>query len=499
MGLGVGAGELGLRDVVELGAVVGLVHERADDVGLLALRHGLGDGGVGHVGVLGRDELGGDARAGMGPLADARAGKVAVDAEGQGARDGRGRHRELVGHAALGAQPRPLVHAEAVLLVHHYERQVMELEVIAQHGRGAEEHAELARGKPGRDGCALVGWRCARHERPADVGGVEERPELLGVLAREDRGGRHDGRLGARVRHGGERHGGHGGLARADVAQKQAVHGPVGRHVVQDLLGGDGLLVRELEGHGVGKGLPVLARGEVPVRVRPGKLYLAAREKGHLQAEQLVVGKAPAGALGGGLACGKVRLANGAGLGHEAVSGHEGGRHEVAGVAPVGHGGARDAAHPGGAQALAHAVDGKQPRKSGRSGLLALVGHDLVELRRHLLEAVGEGHLARDGQGVAFLELLGQPRLLEEGAHEHARVVEQGHLDDGQLGARALELDLVDHAQHGALAAHVGARYLGDAREVEVAARHVEQGVSHGGDAHAAQGLGLGAASKTQA
>ena len=178
-------GLLALGDVVELGAVVGVVHEWAHHVGLVSRGHGVCDGGVRHVGVLGSECLGGDARTGMRPLGDARAGQVAVDRERKRARDGRRRHGELVGCAALGAKRRALAHAEAVLLVHDHEREVQEADVVAEHRRGAEENAGLARRKRGGRLGALGRRRRARHERPADSCPVEEGSELLGVLARE--------------------------------------------------------------------------------------------------------------------------------------------------------------------------------------------------------------------------------------------------------------------------------------------------------------------------
>ena len=267
------------------------------------------------------------------------------------------------------------------------------------------------------------------------------------------------------------------------------------------------LLARKREGHGGEQGPHVRPVDHVRVRSRALERDGLTGEQGRLQAQKLVEGEAAPGVLGGDERAGEVRLAKGAGLGHEAVRGHEGGRHEVAGVAVVGERGRGDAAHPRRREPLGDAVDGQDAgvgrrlpgslRAATPSPLrarlaLGRLAHHLVELRPHLPESVGERHLARDGELVTHVELLGQPRLLEEGAHDDARVVHERHLHELHARLGALERDLVHHAHERDLAAHVGAPDGSHAREVEVAVRHVEQGVAHGIDAHTRKRLRTG-------
>ena len=73
----------------------------------------------------------------------------------------------------------------------------------------------------------------------------------LVVLLRQDLGGGHQNRLVTginRLKHGGQ---GHHGLARADLALEEALHGVVAAHVLADLLDDPALPLGQLEGQGL--------------------------------------------------------------------------------------------------------------------------------------------------------------------------------------------------------------------------------------------------------
>ena len=333
---------------------------------------------------------------------------------------------------------------------------------------------------------ALVGRRGAREQAPRDARSIEQGPQLLGVLRRQDGGGRHHGGLGAGVCRGGQGHGGDGRLARADVSEQQAVHDVRGGHVGQDLVHGLALLGREREGQRRREGVQVRPVGHVGGWRHALELHALAGEKGHLQAEQLVVGKPAPGALRGRHAGGKVHLPQGAAEAHEGVVGHQARGHPVADVAHVGQGGRDHAAHPRQGDALPHRMD---RQNASVRGSLVRRAKDLVEGGLHLLEPIREGHPAGERDGVSDLDLLGNPRLAEERGHEEARLVHHCELDDLHVGARTLELDLVHAADHRGVLPHVREGDLAHAAEVKVAVGHVQQQVTDARDAQALQGL----------
>ena len=218
------------------------------------------------------------------------------------------------------------------------------------------------------------------------------------------------------------------------------------------------------------------AVGHVAGRLDARELDVAPADQGELQAEQLVVGQAAPGPLRGGGRGREVYLAQGPGERHEAVARGEGRREPVAHVAGVGERRGHDPAHPRGAQALPHRVHREHARVPAG---VTRGPHDLVEGGPHLPEAVAEGHLPGERHHVSGLELLGDPRLAEERRHEHARLVDDPDLDHLHARPRALEAHLVDRGDDGGVGAHVGHRDGSHAREVEVAARDVEQEVAH--------------------
>ena len=141
--------------------------------------------------------------------------------------------------------------AEALLLVHHEQAEVLELDVAGQHPVRAHHHVDRTRGEAGHDVARLGrGEKARQHLDPDGVPGVAL-GEGLGVLLGEQRGGDEHRRLLAvldGLEHGPHRH---LGLAEPDVAAHQPVHGHVGLHVALDLVDGAQLVDGLGEGEGV--------------------------------------------------------------------------------------------------------------------------------------------------------------------------------------------------------------------------------------------------------
>ena len=238
-----------------------------------------------------------------------------------------------------------------------------------------------------------------------------------------------------------------------------------------------------------------------------------AREQRRLQPKQLVIRESSTRPLGRLRARGEVGLPKGTRERHEPQIRHERGGYGVAGVTVVCKGGGLDAPHPGGRQALGNGMHGKHarigdagtPRGSfATRGALWLggvlhLGYDLVKLRPHLSKAKGKRDLARDGHGVSGAQLLREPRLLEESAHEHSRGVDQRHLNDLHAWLRPFEGHLVNGANHRDLASHVRMADGGHTGEVEVAMGHVHEGIADRPHANARERLRSGGARVAQA
>src|SRR3546814_4829681 len=85
--------------------------------------------------------------------------EIAIGRHQQRARDRRRRHHQGVDSLALAAEAHTLVHAEAMLLVDHRQREVAELDTFLEQRVGPDEDAGTALGDPpdhGREGLALV-------------------------------------------------------------------------------------------------------------------------------------------------------------------------------------------------------------------------------------------------------------------------------------------------------------------------------------------------------
>ena len=184
------------------------------------------------------------------------------------ARDRRGGHGQHVDVGAQGGDVLLVLHAEALLLVHDHQAEVLPPHTRGEQAVGADHHVDRAVGQPGED---LLGIRVRGEATEPPYGHGEPGHALLKrgeVLLREQGGGHEHRDLGA-VLHGLER-GAHGhlGLAVAHIAHHHAVHGRGLLHIVLDLLDRaeliDGLGERECVLH-----LP-LPRGVRPERA-PGR------------------------------------------------------------------------------------------------------------------------------------------------------------------------------------------------------------------------------------
>ena len=153
----------------------------------------------------------------------------------QGAGDGGGRQGEHVDIALHLLDGFLVLDAEALLLVHHQQAQVLVLHVLAQQAMGSDDDVHLAPFQPGQ-GLLLFrrGTEAAdgihphgKAVEPAEHGGV--------VLLHQDGGGGQQRRLLAvhhRLEDGPE---GHLGFAVAHVAAQQPVHHPGRFHVPLDV------------------------------------------------------------------------------------------------------------------------------------------------------------------------------------------------------------------------------------------------------------------------
>ena len=223
--------------------------------------------------------------------------QVAEHRQHQRARDRRRRHHQAVRVTPLLPQLRTLHHPELVLLVHHEEREVPELDVLLDERVRSEEDVHLAPCRPLADVGAL-GGREAPDKQLHPHAALRKIPaERLVVLRGQDLGRGHDGDL-EMVRDGGE----HcvkrdDGLSGAHVALEEPVHRVRFREVGGDL-GDDLLLVRgerevdqradppvDLRGDGDRKGARLLLDGRSAHRHRA------------LQQQELLIDHPPSGGV----------------------------------------------------------------------------------------------------------------------------------------------------------------------------------------------------------
>ena len=185
------------------------------------------------------DRGGGDER----ELADAGEGEL------QGAGDGGGGEGEDVDVGAQRLQALLVGDAEVLLLVDDEEAEVLEGDALGEEGVGADDELDAAVGEAGAGLRGVLGGDEAGELADAEGEAAEAFGEVLEVLAGEERGGGDDRDLHAG--HGGDEGGAQRdlGLAEADVAADEAVHGLAGFEVLEHVVDGGELVV----GLGVGE------------------------------------------------------------------------------------------------------------------------------------------------------------------------------------------------------------------------------------------------------
>ena len=165
--------------------LLALLDERADDVRLAARRH---------LARTRRPRLGLEQRSGRPAGHDRRAARrqlvehadveIAVHRHRRRARDRRRRHHQHVGHRRPGlvAQRRPLLDAEAVLLVDHHDAEAVELDALLDQRVRADHEVDRSVGQPGEHAPPLgagdpVGEQLDRQRPLAEqVAGGHEQP-----------------------------------------------------------------------------------------------------------------------------------------------------------------------------------------------------------------------------------------------------------------------------------------------------------------------------------
>ena len=186
----------------------------------------------------------------------------------QRSRDRRGGHGQYVHVGAQGGDVLLVLHAEALLLVHDHQAEVLPPHTRREQAVCTDHHVDRPVGQPGEDllGLGIGGEPAQSADGHGEAGhALGERGQ---VLLREQRGGHQHGNLGA-VLHGLERRPHRDlGLAVAHIAHHHAIHRRGLLHVPLDLLDRteliDGLGERERVLH-----LP-LPRGVRPERA-PGR------------------------------------------------------------------------------------------------------------------------------------------------------------------------------------------------------------------------------------
>ena len=186
-------------------------------------------------------------------------------------------------------QRRPLADAEAVLFVRDDQAQAAEGHVILYQGVSPDEDVDAPLGQFFQELLPFLSRRPARQQDDADVQALKEAAEFFIVLGCQDARRRHEGPLIAVLYDLGQGQGGDDGLAGADIALDQALHGHFALHIGLDIEEGLGLAFRQGEGQVVIEGLEQMA-----VRAAFDALALAfmapAQEQAELHVEELFKG-----------------------------------------------------------------------------------------------------------------------------------------------------------------------------------------------------------------
>ncbi len=282
------------------GEFLRLVDERVDDVGLPSRRELVAHESGGGLGLRGEADPGDELAASGRQFVEDGDVEVAVAGEGEGPRDGRGRHHEDVDRFALADEGLALGHAELVLFVDHDEP-----EPVLEPGSAVEEGVRADGEGPGRTSIASrvreegqVARFVAGSGEKADPDPERGEPVAEGgeMLFCQDLGGRHEGRIAARLHREQHRGRGHEGLAGTDIALEEPHHRSRGGEIVTHL--GDGARLRGRRGKGqVGEEAVEEAPGTAVPGPAAGAEFGTPAQEFELEGGEFLEGEAPARGL----------------------------------------------------------------------------------------------------------------------------------------------------------------------------------------------------------
>ena len=270
---------------------VGFFHQRADPVSALACVerpreavHDLSDAALGY-------GAGVDRLAARGLLAQFGNVHVAKVSEHQRARDRRGAQHQHVHRIAFLGQRKAFAHAEAVLFVDDGQRERLEHHIVLDQRMGADQKIDLAVCELFDNFAAFLAFLAAGQDRDLHPGTFCQRRNRLDVLAGEDFGRRHQGRLLAGFRDGGRSEQRHHGLAGADVALQQAQHPQRLVEVVGDGFRGLLLRWRQCVGQRVDDLVTQMSVARIALTRRAAELRAHQRQR-QLPSQEFVEGEA---------------------------------------------------------------------------------------------------------------------------------------------------------------------------------------------------------------
>ena len=213
---------------------------------------------------------------------------VAEERKHERARDRRRRHHQHVDGLALARQGKPLVDAEAVLLVDDRKREVVELDLVLKQRMRADQNVDFAARKPVQDRAAVAAALAARQDRDLDADGGRQRRDGAEMLPRQELRRRHQRRLPPAFDHRCGRQQRHNRLAGAHIALQQPQHA-LGLGKIRDDVGDRaGLGLRERIGQRRDQLLPQLAGTGSCAAGRTAQMRAHERER-KLAGEQFVI------------------------------------------------------------------------------------------------------------------------------------------------------------------------------------------------------------------